>query len=158
MYLEAVKQDGAILQYIHNQTKEICLEAVKQEGYALQYVHHQTEEICLEAVKQEGYALQFVNKSIFTEKKSKEKSINNLLPKSIKLFQKYILSIDGEFKITSDMIIQGNLKKGKLKEAIIYDKETNCKLQWFKIQGLTTIMVNDVCYAEYTKRIGLHII
>ena len=63
--LEAVKQDGAALQYVHTQTEAICLEAVKQNGYALQYVHTQTEAICLEAVKQNEYALQYVHKSIF---------------------------------------------------------------------------------------------
>jgi hypothetical protein len=60
--LEAVKQDGSALQYIHKQTEEICLEAVKQNGYALRYVHKQTEEICLEAVKQDGSALQYIHK------------------------------------------------------------------------------------------------
>ena len=44
-----------------------ALEAVKQNGYALQYVKEQTEEICFEAVKQDGYALQYVNENIFTK-------------------------------------------------------------------------------------------
>ena len=63
--LEAVKQDGYALQYVKEQTQEICIEAVKQDGYALQYVKEQTQEICIEAVKQDGYALEFVDKSIF---------------------------------------------------------------------------------------------
>ena len=45
--LEAVKQDGWALQYVKEQTPEICLEAVKQDGYALRYVKKQTPEICL---------------------------------------------------------------------------------------------------------------
>ena len=52
--------DWRELQYIENQTEEMCLEAVKQNGYALEYVENQTEEICFEAVKQNGRALQFV--------------------------------------------------------------------------------------------------
>jgi hypothetical protein len=38
---------------------------VKQNGLALEYVKEQTPEICLEAVKQDGYALQYVDASIF---------------------------------------------------------------------------------------------
>ena len=34
--LEAVKQNGLVLQDVHNQTEEMCLEAVKQDGHALQ--------------------------------------------------------------------------------------------------------------------------
>lgn len=58
--LEAVKLDGLALQYVKEQTEEICLAAVRQDGYALCYVKEQTEEICLEAVKRNVYALQFV--------------------------------------------------------------------------------------------------
>ena len=63
--LEAVKQDGLALEFVKEQTTEICLEAVKQDRYALQFVKEQTPEICIEAVKQDRYALQFVNKGIF---------------------------------------------------------------------------------------------
>ncbi len=58
--LEAVRKDGLALQYVHNQTSEICLAAVKKDGYALKYVKDQTPEICLAAVKKDGYALQYV--------------------------------------------------------------------------------------------------
>ena len=50
--LEAVKQDWYALQFVKEQTEEICLEAVRKSWYALQYVNEQTEEICLEAVKE----------------------------------------------------------------------------------------------------------
>jgi hypothetical protein len=63
--LEAVKEDGYALQYVKEQTPEICLAAVKQNGYVLQYVKEQTPEICLTAVKEDSYALQYVDKSIF---------------------------------------------------------------------------------------------
>jgi hypothetical protein len=78
--LEAVKQDWYALQYVRNQTEEICLEAVKQNWYALRYVRNQTEEICIEAVKHNWYALQFVNKNIFT-KEIKEYTIEQLQEK-----------------------------------------------------------------------------
>ena len=42
-----------------------ALEAVKQDGYALRYVHSQTEEICKAACSQSGDALQYVDKRIF---------------------------------------------------------------------------------------------
>jgi hypothetical protein len=58
--LEAVKQNGNVLRHVQNQTPELCLEAVKQNGNALNYVQNQTPELCLEAVKQDGYALKFV--------------------------------------------------------------------------------------------------
>ena len=53
-------ENGLYLQYVKEQTQELCLEAVKQNGCALNYVKEQTDDICLEAVKQNGYALQFV--------------------------------------------------------------------------------------------------
>ena len=48
------------LEYVKEQTPEICLEAVRRNGRVLRYVKEQTSEICLEAVKQNGYALNFV--------------------------------------------------------------------------------------------------
>ncbi|MBA2706121.1 MAG: DUF4116 domain-containing protein [Blastocatellia bacterium] len=65
--LEAVKQNGYALQFVREQTPEICLGAVRQNGYALQYVREQTYEICLEAVRQDGGVLRFVNSNMFTE-------------------------------------------------------------------------------------------
>ena len=65
--LEAVKKNGYALQFVQNQTEEICLEAVKKNGYALQYVQNQTEAICLEAVKQGLHALKYIESSFFKE-------------------------------------------------------------------------------------------
>ena len=59
-YMEMVRQDGMALQYVKEQTPEICMEAVKQNGWALEYVEEQTPEICMEAVKQNGLVLQYV--------------------------------------------------------------------------------------------------
>ena len=38
---------------------------VKQNGFLLQYVKEQTPEICMEAVKQNGGSLQYVDVRIF---------------------------------------------------------------------------------------------
>jgi hypothetical protein len=59
--LAAVKQNCCALQYVKQQTDEICLAAVKQYGCALKYVKQQTDEICLAAVNKDGYALVYVN-------------------------------------------------------------------------------------------------
>lgn len=48
------------LNFIDNQTEEICLESVKQNGLSLRFVYNQTEEVCIEAVRQDDYALHFV--------------------------------------------------------------------------------------------------
>src|SRR3989338_9805218 len=53
----AVQQDGLVLQYVNVQTDEICMAAVQQNGWALAYVTNQTDEICMAAVQQNGQAL-----------------------------------------------------------------------------------------------------
>ena len=63
--IDKVKQNGYALQYVKEQTEEICKLAVSQSGYALKYVKEQTEEICKLAISQSGYALQYVDESIF---------------------------------------------------------------------------------------------
>ena len=64
-HLKKVKENGLTLEFIEEQTEEMCIMAVKENGLVLQYVKNQTEEICLEAVKQNQEALQYVNKKIF---------------------------------------------------------------------------------------------
>ena len=59
--LERVQQNGWDLQFVKEQTAEICLAAVQQDGRALKYVKNQTPEICLAAVTQNGYALEYVD-------------------------------------------------------------------------------------------------
>jgi len=58
----AVHQNGYVLEYVKNQTEEICKLAVQHHGYALKYVKEQfkTEEICKLAVQQYGLALEYV--------------------------------------------------------------------------------------------------
>jgi hypothetical protein len=60
MCLSAVKRFGFALSHVKDQTDEICLAAVEQTGYALQLVKNQTEEICLAAVKNDKSSLQYV--------------------------------------------------------------------------------------------------
>ena len=56
--IKAVKHDGFALQYVKNQSPELCLVAVKN-GCALQYVKAQSPEICLESVAQDAFALEY---------------------------------------------------------------------------------------------------
>ena len=56
-----VRYCGLALEYITDQTEEICIEAVKNNPEALKYVNFQTEKICLEAVKKNGSILKYVN-------------------------------------------------------------------------------------------------
>jgi Domain of unknown function (DUF4116) len=56
---------GRVEAEIITYTGQDALEAVKRNGYALQYVKDQTPEICTEAVKADGDALRYVDKKIF---------------------------------------------------------------------------------------------
>lgn len=69
--LQKVKQYGHALQYVKEQTPEICLASVKKTGIALRFVKQQTPELCWEAVKETGYALQFVKDPILLYKQIK---------------------------------------------------------------------------------------
>ena len=44
-----------------------AVDAVIQNGYMLQYVNEQTEDICLAAVNQDSYSLRYVNEQIFSQ-------------------------------------------------------------------------------------------
>ena len=52
--------DGCPLQYVKEQTYELCLEAVKNNGYTSEYIKDQPYKLFLEAVKNNGCALEFV--------------------------------------------------------------------------------------------------
>ena len=58
--IERVKRDWRELEFVKDQTPEICLAAVQQNECALQYIKKQTPEICTVAVKKNGYALALV--------------------------------------------------------------------------------------------------
>ena len=57
---EELRVRGDLLQFIQNQTEELCKIAVQQDGLALRYVKEQTEEICLLAVQQNMAAIHTV--------------------------------------------------------------------------------------------------
>jgi hypothetical protein len=64
--LNAVRQNGMVLQFIEVQSPEICLAAVTEHGYALQFVKEQTEEIVLAAIKSNAFAVKFMNPKLDT--------------------------------------------------------------------------------------------
>lgn len=54
--LQGLEGDGLHLQYVKDQTPELCMASVKQNGMALRYVINQTPELCMTAVKQDWRA------------------------------------------------------------------------------------------------------
>lgn len=50
--LMALREDGLLLKFIKNHTREMDLTAVKSNGLALKFVKEQDEEICIAAIKQ----------------------------------------------------------------------------------------------------------
>ena len=66
--LIAVGINGLALQYVRNQTPDICMTAVKQNGKALQNVKNQTLDMCIDAVKQDNKNLDYVNTNIIIKK------------------------------------------------------------------------------------------
>lgn len=58
--MEAVRRNPRALQYVRNQTSEICMEAIGKDGRAIYFVKEQTSEICLAAVRQSRNALGYV--------------------------------------------------------------------------------------------------
>jgi len=66
--LNKYKQEWDDLSEKKNLSGKEALEAVKENGYALQYVINQTPEICLEAVKEDGNALRYVKEYMFSNK------------------------------------------------------------------------------------------
>jgi hypothetical protein len=58
-------QLGSNLQYVKNQTYDICLAAVQNYGNAISWVENQTEELNLCAVRTNGMALRFVKNQTY---------------------------------------------------------------------------------------------
>ena len=111
--LEAVKQDGYALRYVKDQTPELCLEAVRQNGQALQYVKDQTPELCLEAVRQNGNVLQYVNKSIFEEEEDKVFRYEKALKEILSLLTNWkVRDIDKAFFIAKNALTEEIGEKG----------------------------------------------
>lgn len=62
-WINIIPKNPSALQYINNQTKEICTSAVKQNSFVLQFVKEEflTDDILILAVKQNSKALSYVN-------------------------------------------------------------------------------------------------
>jgi hypothetical protein len=60
--LLATRQNGRAIQFVKNPSPALWLEAVKQNGRALQHIPVQSQPLCMAAVKQTGYALRYVKK------------------------------------------------------------------------------------------------
>lgn len=96
--INVIKQNGYALQFVEEQTPEICLAAVQQNGFALQFVEEQTSEICLTAVRQNITALLFVEDSELSAKlkkdlQSKETSHEETEEERIKCFGEEALDL-----------------------------------------------------------------
>jgi hypothetical protein len=61
-YLNLVKNNGLLLQYSDEKTKNICEAAINNNGLALQYVPKNSidRDMCIKAINKNGLALQFV--------------------------------------------------------------------------------------------------
>jgi hypothetical protein len=72
---EFLKKVGGRVESIITYAGNDALKAVEQNGYALQYVKDQTPEVCLKAVERNGYALRYVNKGIFEADGNTKKTV-----------------------------------------------------------------------------------
>lgn len=49
--MDIVRQNGMVLEYVKEQTSDICMEAVRRDGKMLKFVKKQTPELCAIARK-----------------------------------------------------------------------------------------------------------
>ena len=59
--------DPEALDYIHDQTIEICMEAIKINPNSIRYIIDQTPELCLMAVRLSGNVLHYIRQENQTE-------------------------------------------------------------------------------------------
>ena len=67
---ETILEDGLALQFVNNQTEELCKIAVQQNWEALQFVKNQTKELCNIALAQCEEAEIYVDKRKFEVKRT----------------------------------------------------------------------------------------
>jgi phosphosulfolactate phosphohydrolase-like enzyme len=60
--LAAVSNNGCALKHVKEQTPEICMASISNNTYALYYVEEQTHEICMATISNNGCALQYIKK------------------------------------------------------------------------------------------------
>ena len=136
--LEAVKQDGYILQYLGKEfrgDRQIVLEAVKRHGMALQFAStelRRDSEIVLEAVKEDGLALKFASKEITNAREIVLTSIRQN-PEAFefvdfKLFMRIMEEKEHDAKEVSDSIKPTQSEVNDVMQEIVYVKEADYKL------------------------------
>jgi hypothetical protein len=59
--LAEVRNNGYVIQYIHDPCLEVQLEAVKQYGDTIRYIRNPCNEVQLEAVKQDCGAIRYIH-------------------------------------------------------------------------------------------------
>ncbi len=62
MSLLAVRLNPSTLEYVHDQTYDLCLQCVLTNSFTLQYIKNQTQDICLETLKFDGLAIKYIRK------------------------------------------------------------------------------------------------
>lgn len=60
---EGIRKRPSMLEFMPEQTPDICLAAVESDGMALRFVRHQTEDICKAAVKSNPEAARFIGRT-----------------------------------------------------------------------------------------------
>ena len=59
--LEAVREDGLLIQYIDNPSEKVQIEAVSRNGLAIRYIDNPSEKVQLEAVSRDGLIIKYIN-------------------------------------------------------------------------------------------------
>lgn len=57
-YLEIIRKNGLMIQYVKEQTEELCIEAIRQNWLSISYIKNLTENMCIEAVRQDPLAIE----------------------------------------------------------------------------------------------------
>jgi hypothetical protein len=80
MMLALVKHGGSFIKLILNLDldNDVLLESVKSDGLTLQYVKNQTKELCIEAIKNNVNAVNYINNASLLTKSKIYKNINDL--------------------------------------------------------------------------------
>lgn len=61
-YIKSIRVYADSIDYVKNQTFELCKMALKKSAYSIQYIRNQTFKLCKMAVKKKGNCLQYIKK------------------------------------------------------------------------------------------------
>lgn len=64
---QILKENGLFLEYLREQTPELCQTAIKQTYHALKFVHHQTKALGELAIQQSPFAVRYLSKDDLSE-------------------------------------------------------------------------------------------